>query len=463
MMILVVSKDPGDLKSLPESYGSTYKAAHVTSVSSALDLVRAKACEFLFIDVGLLKKEAKAVDEILHSFWRIYPTLHIIIITPREMIREAVYAVKAGAADYVTYPLNSDEINLILDNIAATFRKEVELDHLRGQELPSDILNLVHTQSEIMKRAFEKVRSVAPTRSTVLLTGETGAGKGVLARLTHRQSNRKDEQFISVHCGAIPDTLIESELFGHEKGAFTGAMRRKLGKFEIARGGTIFLDEIGTITQQTQIKLLQVLQDGTFTRVGGEATIEADTRIIAATNADLKNMVDGGQFRKDLYYRLNVFPIEVPPLRDRIKDIPGFIDIFLRRLNGTYLKNLRGVRPEVLSALEKYTWPGNIRELENLIERAYILETSAWLTTESFPNELFEAEGGVVALSTNSTVTLAEVRQKGIETVERAYLKDVLTKHKGRINAGAATAGITTRQFSKLLKKYNIRKEEFKV
>ena len=169
-----------------------------------------------------------------------------------------------------------------------------------------------------MKMVFDKIRSVALTKSTVLLTGETGTGKGVLANLVHRHSNRRDAQFISVHCGAIPDTLLESELFGHEKGAFTGAVRRKLGKFEIASGGTIFLDEIGTITPSAQIKLLQVLQDGTFQRVGGEETIEANVRVIAATNADLKKMCDDGHFRKDLYYRLDVFPIELPPLRGRV-------------------------------------------------------------------------------------------------------------------------------------------------
>jgi transcriptional regulator with GAF, ATPase, and Fis domain len=313
-----------------------------------------------------------------------------------------------------------------------------------------------------MRNVFDKIRSVSPTKSTVLLTGDTGTGKSVLAQLIHQHSNRRDAQFISVHCGAIPDTLVESEMFGHEKGAFTGAIKRKLGKFEIANGGTIFLDEIGTITPSAQIKLLQVLQDGTFQHVGGEETIKTDVRVIAATNADLKNMCDEGQFRKDLYYRLNVFPIEIPALRERFEDIPLFIDTFLKNLNKFSLKEINAAHPQVLDAFSRYSWPGNIRELENLIERAYILETSDQLTPESFPGELFESDSTPVFIPSSEDLTLTAARQRGVEEVERNYLKDVLTRHKGKIGDSAKVAGISTRQLNKLMNKYGIRKEEFK-
>jgi transcriptional regulator with GAF, ATPase, and Fis domain len=293
--------------------------------------------------------------------------------------------------------------------------------------------------------------------------GETGTGKSVLAQLIHRHSNRKDAQFISVHCGALPDTLIESEMFGHEKGAFTGAIRRKLGKFEFASGGTIFLDEIGTTTPAAQIKLLQVLQDGTYQRVGGEETLKTDVRVIAATNADLKNMCDDGNFRKDLYYRLNVFPIEIPPLRKRTEDIPLFIDSFLSKLNQFSSKEIHGVHPLVLEAFAKYPWPGNIRELENLVERAYILETSSVLTPESFPNDLFEKETTSVIIPSSRQLTLAEVRQRSIEEIERNYLKEVLIRNKGKINGSARDAGISTRQLNKLMNRYGLRKDEFKI
>jgi transcriptional regulator with GAF, ATPase, and Fis domain len=313
-----------------------------------------------------------------------------------------------------------------------------------------------------MKKLYEKIQAVAPTKSTVLLIGETGTGKNLLAKLIHRRSNRRDNQFISVHCGAIPETLLESELFGHEKGSFTGAIKRKLGKFEIARGGTIFLDEIGTITLSAQIKLLQVLQDGIFHRIGGEEEINADVRVIAATNVDIKAMCEEGSFRKDLYYRLNVFPIEIPPLRERVEDIPNLANGFLKKMNSVNLKNINDIAQEILEALQKYSWPGNIRELENIIERAYILETSSMLTRDSFPSEILDSDLPDIIPSVEAGLTLAQTRRRGIDNIERAYLKELLSRNKGRIKESAETAGITTRQLHKLMVKYGIRKEEFK-
>ena len=292
--------------------------------------------------------------------------------------------------------------------------------------------------------------------------GDTGTGKGVVANIIHLNSKRRENQFIQVHCGAIPETLIESEMFGHEKGAFTGAIRRKLGKFEIANGGTIFLDEIGTITPSAQIKLLQVLQDRTYQRVGGDETLTTDVRVIAATNSDLKKMCDDGQFRRDLYYRLNVFPLEIPPLKDRLCDLPIFIDSFLKELNKFSSKEINGIHPLVLEAFNRYTWPGNIRELENLIERAYILETSEMLTPESFPGELFENDLNPVMVPATENMTLAQVRQKGIEEIERNYLKNTLTMHKGKIGKSAQAAGISTRQLNNLMNKFGLKKEQFK-
>lgn len=283
-----------------------------------------------------------------------------------------------------------------------------------------------------------------------------------MANLIHHHSSRRDAQFIKVHCGAIPETLLESELFGHEKGSFTGAVRRKLGKFEIANGGTIFLDEIGTITPSAQIKFLQVLQDGTFQRVGGEETIKSDVRVIAATNTDLKKMCENNEFRKDLYYRLNVFPIEIPLLKNRAEDIPHLVDLFLRKLNKQNTKDISHVDTQVLAALRQYPWPGNIRELENIIERAYILETTSSLTPESFPGELFESHGPPENLPIDASLTLAQARQKAIDDFEKTYLTDLLARNKGRIKESAEAAGITTRQLHKLMSKYGIRKEKFK-
>ncbi|MDX9819473.1 MAG: sigma-54 dependent transcriptional regulator, partial [Desulfococcus multivorans] len=331
---------------------------------------------------------------------------------------------------------------------------------LRERHFQEAAYELIDSQNTAMIKVFNSIRMVAPTRTPILLVGETGVGKGVLARLIHRQSHRKNAQFISVHCGAIPETLVENELFGHEKGAFTGAGHRKLGKFEIASEGTIFLDEIGTVTPLIQIKLLQVLQDGTFSRLGGEEELKTQARVIAATNADLKQMSQEGQFRKDLYYRLNVFPIEIPPLRKRLEDIPFFVEMFLKKLNRLYCKEIKGAHPSVIDALMHYSWPGNIRELENLIERAYIVETSRLLTPESFSVELIEAEAATKTI--HSGASLAEGRRRAVEVFEKQYLTELLARHRGRVKSAAADAGVSTRQLSKLMLKYALRKEVFK-
>jgi len=462
--ILVISKEQEVFFSIHSCFRSEYKVQNVADKDAALKMLHKERYDFIFIDMEILRESSpdNGYKAALQPFWHLYPAIEIIVMSSQELIREAVKAVKAGASDYLTYPLNPDETKYVIETIYDSLIAQSEIDYLRDQFWETDLSKIIQTKNPIMKVVFDKIRSVAPTKSTVLLTGETGTGKGVLANLIHRHSNRREAQFISVHCGAIPDTLLESELFGHEKGAFTGAVRRKLGKFEIASGGTIFLDEIGTITPSAQIKLLQVLQDKTFQRVGGEDTIEADVRIIAATNAELKKMCDDGQFRKDLYYRLNVFPIELPPLRRRVEDIPFFIEEFLKRMNRLNTKDVHNIHPRVIEAFKGYSWPGNIREMENLMERAYILETSSELTPESFPGELFESETISATVSVDAGLSIAEVRRKGIEDIERNYLKEQLAQNRGKIQNTAKAAEITTRQLHKLMKKYGIRKEEFK-
>ena len=461
--ILVVTKEQDALRAIQTCFHQGYRVDKAVSKDAAFEILRKKRPDLVFIDLEILRESAgNGYKVALEPFWHLYPAIQIIIMSPQEMIREAVMAVKAGASNYLTYPINPEEMKYVTESLHESLMVQYELDHLRDQFWQSEALQFVQTKSPAMGQILDKVRSVAPTRSTVLLIGETGTGKGEIAKLIHRHSNRRDAQFISVHCGAIPDTLLESELFGHEKGAFTGAVKRKLGKFEIANGGTIFLDEIGTITPSAQIKLLQVLQDRAFQRVGGEATIEVDVRIIAATNTNIKKMCDDGQFRKDLYYRLYVFPIEVPPLRERVEDIPHLVEVFLERMNKFNSREIYKVHPHVMEAFRNYSWPGNIRELENLMERAYILESSSVLTPDSFPGDLFGSETPLIRVLTDVHLTLAEVRNKGIEDIERHYLKGLLERNKGKINNSAREAGITTRQLHKLMKKYDIRKEEFK-
>jgi DNA-binding NtrC family response regulator len=462
--IIVISKDNSAVQTIQSSLTLRSLLSQADDIDSALEKLKKKRFDFLFIDIDILSQANanKEFKEIFLLFWSLYPTLEIIVLCTYKSMREAIKAVKAGANTYLTYPIDSDELKLVLDSIYDYKIMESELDYLREQFWQADVLEFIQTKSPLMQKVYDNIRAVAPTKTTVLLIGETGTGKGVLANLIHHHSSRRDNQFIMVHCGAIPDTLIESELFGHEKGAFTGADRRKLGKFEIANEGTIFLDEIGTITPSAQIKLLQILQDQTFQRVGGEVAIKADIRIIAASNSDLDKMCEEGLFRRDLYYRLNVFPIKVPFLKERKEDIPYLSRVILNKMNKMHLKQIHDIHPEVIEAFKNYGWPGNIRELENLIERAYILERNSTLSPENFPNELFESKSFTSENFMDSTGTLSEVREKAIRNIERNYLKSLLSNHKGRIKNTAAEAGISTRQLHKLMMKYGLRKEDFK-
>jgi DNA-binding NtrC family response regulator len=386
----------------------------------------------------------------------------VILVAPREAIRETFHLIKAGADDYVTHPVGKHELELVFAACRDDVATVLELDYLRDRFWKAEWLYIVRSRNLAMQAVFEKIRAVAPTIATVLLLGETGTGKGLLARLTHWHSLRCDKPFIALHCGAITESLIESELFGHEQGAFTGAIRKKLGKFEVARNGTIFLDEIGTITPSVQIKLLQVLQDGTFSRVGGEETLHTDARIIFATNADLEKLVAEGRFRKDLYYRVKIFPIEIPPLRERTEDLPHLTEAFLQKLHQRYNKPISGLHPAVVEAFRTYDWPGNVRELENVMERAYILENSEMLMPQSFPSNMMPNRDIGQSGIPMEELSLAEARQLVIEDFEQRYLRNLLDRNKGRINVSARKAQITPRQLNRLMKRYNICKEDYK-
>ena len=462
--VLIISPKENDARLIREALPSEYQVENADTVKNALNLHRQYAFDVIFSDLELLRDSSKAKDivEAIKLFKEMNPLAEILILSSKALIDDTVKAIKAGANNYLTYPIDPIEVRLAIESLNESHTKSLELDYLRDQFWKPEWLNIIDSRDAGMRDVFKKIRAVASTRATVLLIGETGTGKGLLARIIHMHSNRCDDPFITVHCGAIPDTLLESELFGHEKGSFTGAVRKKLGKFEMARGGTIFLDELGTITPPAQIKLLQVLQDGTFSRVGGEEALQTDARVIAATNADLAEMSERGEFRQDLYYRLNVFPVEIPPLRDRVEDIPQIVDVFLKKLKQRHEKNIHSVHPQVLQAFKNYPWPGNIRELENLMERACILETTKVLTPESFPAGLFESGNQHAVLPVKAHLPLAEARRHVIEDFERQYLKALFTRSKGKVNRAAQDADISSRQLNKLMLKYGIQKEAFK-
>lgn len=427
-------------------------------------LSSARPFDVAFVDTGMLQPlvGGEGSGSSVAAFHGIVPGARLVVLTPSASVREAVSFVRDGAVDYLTFPVAPEEVAYVLDSVERRERLRSELRYHRERTVGTDMLGGVSSRSATMRAALHKIRQVAPTRSTVLLTGETGTGKSFLARVIHQHSNRADRQFISVHCGAIPDTLLESELFGHERGAFTGADRRRLGKFEIASGGTIFLDEVATVSPAMQVKLLDVLQERRVQRVGAEHPVEVDVRILAATNVDLGSLTARGEFRSDLFYRLNVFPIEVPPLRARREDIPLLVDALIDKLNRTNQKTILGVHPKVMGAFESYSWPGNVRELENLLERAFILENGTELSPGCFPEEILGNAGDAERVDIGAADTLAEARSRAVAEVERRYLERVLLAHSGRIDATARAAGITPRQLHTLMSRYGLKKEHYR-
>ncbi|OGR45596.1 MAG: Fis family transcriptional regulator, partial [Desulfobacula sp. RIFOXYB2_FULL_45_6] len=442
--ILVLSARANDFNLISQAVDKTHKIKDAKDIETAIALHNHFPFDLIIADLDLLEQTFgnTASNFLKNPFTKTNSFVRFVVLCAKEEVEKAVRAVNEGAIGYLTYPIEENEVQLLLDSIDRTLSRDFELDYLRDHFWKTEWLEIIRSKNPRMKKIYESIRSVSPTIATVLLLGDTGTGKGMLARLVHWHSQRCEAPFIAVHCGAIPDTLIESELFGHEKGAFTGADRRKPGKFEMARGGTIFLDEIGTITASAQIKLLQVLQDGTFSRLGSTTLMNSDLRIIAATNADLADLVQKGGFRKDLYYRLNIFPIEIPLLRERLEDLPNLTEIFLKKLNAKYGKDINGLHPSVIEGFRQYEWPGNIRELENILERAYILETSSILSAQNFPPEMVRpCESD--PLSEKNPSSLAQARQIAVEVFEKAYLTVLLGQTKGKINLAARKADIT--------------------
>ncbi len=343
-----------------------------------------------FFDVVLIDLNMPKVDgmTVLRHLVENEPESIGIILTGYATIKNAVEAMKAGAYDYLAKPVKLEEVLMVI-------QKAVELRDLRRENLALKrqlkkkyrFHNFVGDSPQ-MHKVFRTIEKVADSDSTILIFGESGTGKELVAKAIHYHSSRRDKPLIPVNCGAIPEELLESELFGHEKGAFTHAIRTRIGRFEMANGGTIFLDEIAEMSPQLQVKLLRVLQEQEFERLGGMRTIKCDVRIIAATNKDLEKAVKKGTFREDLYYRLKVIPIQIPPLRERRGDIPLLVHHFLEQMNKAKKKKIRGISKEAMQILEAYDWPGNVRELENVIERMVILAESDYLTVEDLPERI---------------------------------------------------------------------------
>jgi len=351
-------------------------------------------------DVALVDIKMRGTDgiELQRRMHEIYPELIVIIMTGYASVETAVAALKNGAYDYVTKPLDPDEIAHLVKKALA--HKRTEQENVRLREAVAEVARPeeIVGQSAAMAKVFDAIETVGPTDATVLITGESGTGKELVARAIHNASTRRFHPLVVIHCGALTETLLESELFGHEKGAFTGAQYRKKGKFEIAEGGTVFLDEIGDISLKTQTDLLRVLQEHEILRVGSNQPIKVDFRCVAATNKDLEKLIEEGKFRPDLFYRLNVFHIELPPLRDRRDDIPLLVNHFVRKFSLQMNKKINRVAPGAMNLLQQQTWTGNIRELENAVERAMVVAQEPEIREQDFVFKVAAANGGTKSL-----------------------------------------------------------------
>lgn len=384
-------------------------------------------------------------EEVLAKVRGESPGIPVIVLTGHGSIDTAVDAMRNGAYDFLTKPLSLDRLSLIVKRALAGRELEIRHSSLQQELDAKASFESIIGKSAEMQRIFQMVRKAADSKASVLITGESGTGKELIANALHNLSPRKDNPFIKVHCAALSETLLESELFGHEKGAFTGAAARKRGRFELANTGTIFLDEIGEINQNVQIKILRVLQDKRFERVGGEDTLEVDVRVIAATNRNLEEEIAQGRFREDLFYRLNVVHIQVPPLKDRKDDIPLMLNAFLDEFNRENNKSITGFDARSRSALYKYDWPGNIRQLRNCVESAVVMCSGNEITLEDLPPTVRgAAESNVIQVPMG--VTMAEA--------EKIIIQQNLASNQGNKTKTADILGIGRKTLHRKLEEY---------
>jgi two-component system response regulator HydG len=448
--ILIVDDDPAHrtmLRTLIMGWG--YMISEADDGQTAIENVHERPYDLILMDIRMLKVSGLAALAEIKAY---NPAIPVIIMTAYSSVDTAVEAMKKGAYDYLTKPLDFDELRLTMERAMDHCQLKEENRMLRetlGTHF--DSRNIIGTSSA-MVRLLETVAQVAPSEATVLISGESGTGKELIAGAIHFNSTRKDGPFVKMNCAAVTETLLESELFGHEKGAFTGAHRLKEGRFRQAHGGSLFLDEVSEMSLSMQAKLLRVLQEREITRVGGEEAIKVDVRVIAATNKDLAQEIQAGHFREDLYYRLNVVGLTVPPLRERKEDIPLLAQYFMTRFAEKNRKPVKQITPQAMDRLLKHPWPGNVRELMNSIERAVVLSRSEYLDEQDLPTgarqDLSEEQVSPAAASLPPDLPLDEV--------EKATILKTLESVKGNKSEAARRLGITRRTLHKKLKKYGV-------
>ena len=418
---------------------------------AAVEAIRRDAFDAILTDLRMPKVDGL---QVLRSAKDLSPETTVIVITAVASTETAVEAMKLGAYDYVTKPFKLDEVKLIVKNALERKRLRDENLYLRKQlETQYRFENIIGKSPRIVE-VFDTIRKIADSGSTVMITGESGTGKELVARAIHFNSHRRDKPFLSVNCGAIPEGLMESELFGHVKGAFTGAVSNKVGLFSAAEGGTLFLDEITEIPALLQVKLLRAIQEREIRRVGDTRDVKIDVRLIAASNRDLETAVSEGIMREDLFYRLNVIPIRLPPLRERREDIPLLVAHFLQKFGKELGKEVRGVTPEALAVLERHHWPGNIRELENVVERAIVLGAGEVLGADSLP-ESVRRERPLRGMDVDLPEEGMDL-EATLDGLERRYLQRALERTQGVQTKAAELLKMTFRQFRYKLQKHNL-------
>jgi DNA-binding NtrC family response regulator len=415
-----------------------YEVDCAENAKAALTLIESNNYDIILADIKMPGMDGLEMHRRIKSLNK---DAIVIVMTAFASVETAVQALKDGAYDYVTKPFDPDDLSYLIRNATSQIQLKSENEALKNKLISLDNIEDIIGTSDVMIKVLQEVESVAQSSSSVIITGESGTGKELIARAIHFNSPRKFFPMVSVHCGALSESLLESELFGHEKGAFTGAMFNRKGRFEMADGGTIFLDEIATISPKMQIELLRVLESKTFMRVGGNKEIKSDFRVICATNRDLKKLVENGVFREDLYYRLNVVNIIVPPLRERRDDIPLLVDHFLKKYCTSMSRDLITIEPNALSRLQGYDFPGNVRERENMVERAIVIGNGKQITLKDLPLEKDKIGNSF----------------KSLDELEKKYILEILNKYDWNISRTARALKVDRVTLYNKIKKYNLK------
>ena len=452
-LLLLVDDDRHVLDSMQSwLQGQGYNVEGADSCQAARKQIQANRFDLVIADIRLQDGDG---FEVLKFCQDISPETTVILITGYGTVETGIEALRAGAFDLLTKPLIDAELEMAIDRALSQRTVLEENQQLKAQlDLRFGMDNIIGHDHR-MQRVFDMIESVADTKATVLITGESGTGKSLIARALHRRSSRRDGSFVEIACGALPETLLESELFGHVAGAFTGASGDKEGKFKQADGGTIFLDEIGTASASMQVKLLRVLQEFEFEQVGGAKTFKVDTRVVLATNEDLTQRVAEGQFRQDLYYRINVINIELPSLRERVADIPLLAEHFLASVCEETGKTMQGFSDEAMSLMTQYQWPGNVREMQNVVERAVLLGKNSFVAVEDLPTTLRTPESFISAPASSGSST-GRTLKEALEGPERQIILEVLESNNWNRNETADILGINRTTLYKKMKRLGL-------